>query len=118
MIKDVLSTVRSLQRVENKELVGIVSRITDEILKAPMLFRVMLESYYSDDGRENRSRKIQVIKILREATSLGLKEAKEHVETLDFGGPIALMDEVSYEVAHKAVEELNNFGLKAKVERR
>ena len=51
-------------------------------------------------------KKIQVIKVVRELTSLGLKEAKDLVD----GAPKALLEKVNKEAADKAKEALEAAG--------
>ncbi|MCQ4081354.1 50S ribosomal protein L7/L12 [Streptomyces sp. RB6PN25] len=51
-------------------------------------------------------KKIQVIKVVRELTSLGLKEAKDLVD----GAPKPLLEKVNKEAADKAVEALKGAG--------
>ena len=51
-------------------------------------------------------KKIQVIKVVRELTSLGLKEAKDLVD----GAPKALLEKVNKEAADKAAEALKAVG--------
>jgi large subunit ribosomal protein L7/L12 len=51
-------------------------------------------------------KKIQVIKVVRELTSLGLKEAKDLVD----GAPKALLEKVNKEAAEKASEALKAVG--------
>lgn len=51
-------------------------------------------------------KKIQVIKVVRELTSLGLKEAKELVE----GAPAKVKEGLSKEEAEKAKEKLEEVG--------
>lgn len=51
-------------------------------------------------------KKIQVIKVVRELTSLGLKEAKDLVD----GAPAKLLEGVSKEDAQKAMEKLQEVG--------
>jgi large subunit ribosomal protein L7/L12 len=51
-------------------------------------------------------KKIQVIKVVRELTSLGLKEAKDLVD----GAPKALLEKVNKEAADKAEEALKAVG--------
>jgi len=63
-------------------------------------FDVMLES---DGGK-----KIQVIKVVRELTSLGLKEAKDLVEA----APKAVLERVNKESAEKAKAKLEAEGAK------
>ena len=66
-------------------------------------FDVILES---DGGK-----KIQVIKVVRELTGLGLKEAKDLVE----GAPKAVVEKVTKEAAEKAKEALEAAGAKVTV---
>jgi large subunit ribosomal protein L7/L12 len=63
-------------------------------------FDVVLES---DGGK-----KIQVIKVVRELTGLGLKEAKDTVE----GAPKAILEKVNKETADKAKAKLEAEGAK------
>ncbi|MBT8224648.1 MAG: 50S ribosomal protein L7/L12 [Dactylosporangium sp.] len=63
-------------------------------------FDVVLEA---DGGK-----KIQVIKVVRELTGLGLKEAKEAVES----APKAILEKVNKETADKAVAKLEAEGAK------
>jgi len=63
-------------------------------------FDVILES---DGGK-----KIQVIKVVRELTGLGLKEAKDTVEA----APKAILEKVNKEAADKAVAKLEAEGAK------
>jgi large subunit ribosomal protein L7/L12 len=51
-------------------------------------------------------KKIQVIKVVRELTSLGLKEAKDLVD----GAPKPLLEKVNKEAADKAFESLKAVG--------
>ena len=51
-------------------------------------------------------KKIQVIKVVREATGLGLKEAKDLVD----GAPKAVLEKVNKEAADKAREQLEGAG--------
>ena len=53
-------------------------------------------------------KKIQVIKVVRELTSLGLKEAKDLVD----GAPKALLEKVNKEAAEKAKASLEGAGAK------
>lgn len=56
-------------------------------------------------------KKIQVIKVVRELTSLGLKEAKELVD----GTPKAVLEKVNKEAAEKAKESLEGAGASVEV---
>ena len=61
-----------------------------------------------DNGGAN---KIQVIKVVREATGLGLKEAKDLVEA----APKPVLEKVNKETADKAKEQLEAAGAKVTV---
>ena len=63
-------------------------------------FDVVLEN---DGGK-----KIQVIKVVRELTGLGLKEAKDAVES----APKAILEKVNKETAEKAKAKLEGEGAK------
>ncbi|UED84650.1 50S ribosomal protein L7/L12 [Streptomyces profundus] len=56
-------------------------------------------------------KKIQVIKVVRELTSLGLKEAKELVDS----APKAVVEKVTKEAADKAKESLEGAGASVEV---
>ncbi|GGK94505.1 MULTISPECIES: 50S ribosomal protein L7/L12 [Streptomyces aurantiacus group] len=56
-------------------------------------------------------KKIQVIKVVRELTSLGLKEAKDLVD----GAPKAVLEKVAKEAADKAAESLKGAGASVEV---
>jgi large subunit ribosomal protein L7/L12 len=56
-------------------------------------------------------KKIQVIKVVRELTSLGLKEAKDLVD----GAPKAVLEKVNKEAADKAAESLKGAGASVEV---
>jgi large subunit ribosomal protein L7/L12 len=68
-------------------------------------FNVMLEGY--DDAK-----KINVIKVVRELTGLGLKEAKELVEASKTG-PKPVKENISKEDAEKMKKQLEDGGAKA-----
>ncbi|MDT0465313.1 50S ribosomal protein L7/L12 [Streptomyces gibsoniae] len=56
-------------------------------------------------------KKIQVIKVVRELTSLGLKEAKDLVD----GAPKPVLEKVNKEAAEKAAEALKGAGASVEV---
>ena len=56
--------------------------------------------------KEGGAKKIQVIKVIREITSLGLKEAKDLVD----GAPKTVLEKVSKEDAAKAKAQLEEAG--------
>jgi len=111
MVKDVLTTVRSLQKVENNNLIAIVSRITDEIFKASSArFKVMLSNAKNSVGN---SCKVKAIKVMREHSPIGLKEAKDIIDQLDNNapGPIIFLDGLEYDKALQVCEELALYDL-------
>ncbi len=56
-------------------------------------------------------KKIQVIKVVRELTSLGLKEAKDLVDS----APAKVLEGVSKDDANKAIEKLQEVGAQVEV---
>ena len=58
--------------------------------------------------KEAGAKKIQVIKVVRELTGLGLKEAKDTVEA----APKAILEKVNKETAEKAKDKLEAEGAK------
>ncbi|MDO0935586.1 50S ribosomal protein L7/L12 [Streptomyces sp. DG2A-72] len=56
-------------------------------------------------------KKIQVIKVVRELTSLGLKEAKDLVD----GAPKPVLEKVAKDAAEKAAESLKGAGASVEV---
>lgn len=117
MSKEILSTVRSLQKCDNRGLIDIVARVTEEIFKAAgPFYKIMMSSYRNPN---NDSRKIQVIKVIREQTGMGLKEAKDLVDRLDdnYGEPMDLITGLDIETAEKVNQELKNMGLSPSVEK-
>lgn len=66
-------------------------------------FTVVLESF--------GEKKVDVIKVVRELTGLGLKEAKDAVE----GAPATLKESVSKEEADKFKKKLEDVGAKVKI---
>ena len=79
---------------------GGAATATAEPEEEPDEFDVVLES---DGGK-----KIQVIKVVRELTGLGLKEAKDTVEA----APKAILEKVNKEAAEKAKAKLEAEGAK------
>jgi large subunit ribosomal protein L7/L12 len=70
----------------------------------PTEFKVILEGF-------DPAKKINVIKVVREITGLGLKEAKDAVE----GAPRSVKEGVSKEDAAKFLKQLEDGGAKASV---
>ena len=70
----------------------------------PTEFKVSLESY-------DAAKKINVIKVIREITGLGLKEAKDAVE----GAPKVVKEALSKEDAAKVAKQIEDGGGKASI---
>ena len=70
----------------------------------PTEFKVVLESF-------DAAKKINVIKVVREITGLGLKEAKDAVE----GAPKVLKEGLSKEDAAKIAKQIDDGGGKASI---
>lgn len=83
--------------------VGPAGPAEDAAAAEPTEFNVILTGF--------GEKKIQVIKALREITSLGLKEAKELVE----GAPKAVKEGVSKEDADETVKKLQEAGAAVEV---
>ncbi|HZZ79684.1 MAG TPA: 50S ribosomal protein L7/L12 [Gemmataceae bacterium] len=75
-----------------------------EAAAAPTEFKVVLESF-------DAAKKINVIKVVREITGLGLKEAKDVVE----GAPKPIKENLSKEDAAKIEKTLTDGGAKVSV---
>ena len=75
------------------------------VVEAPTEFRVVLE------GVADPAKKINVIKVVREITGLGLKEAKDVVE----GAPKPVKENLSKEDAAKIEKQLADGGAKVSV---
>ena len=82
---------------------GPAGAAAPEAEEAPTLFDVILA-----DGGAN---KINVIKVVRAATSLGLKEAKDMVD----GAPKTIKESISKEDAEKLKKELEAAGAKVEM---
>jgi large subunit ribosomal protein L7/L12 len=75
------------------------------VADAPTEFRVVL------DGVADPAKKINVIKVVREITGLGLKEAKDVVE----GAPKPVKENLSKEDAAKIEKQLTDGGAKVSI---
>jgi large subunit ribosomal protein L7/L12 len=76
----------------------------DKKKEEPTEFKVILEGF-------DPAKKINVIKVVREITGLGLKEAKDAVE----GAPKAIKEGISKDDAAKILKQLEDGGAKASV---
>jgi len=109
LIKDILSTVRSIQNASNQDLINIVSRITEEVFSRNGMYRIVLNS------NEGANRKVLAIKVLREHTDLGLKEAKEILDKLDSEDSITFLEGDHAKII-QVQNDLDCVGIHAKIE--
>lgn len=84
---------------------GVQQPAKEEKAEEKTEFNVILASYEAD-------KKIQVIKVVRAITNLGLKEAKDLVE----GVPKPVKEGVSKEEAEKIKKQLEEVGAQVKIE--
>ncbi len=120
---DVLSYLEKATMLEISELVKEVEDKFGVTAAAPMAMPVMAAGAGGDAGaaeektefdvvlKEIGSQKIQVIKVVRGITSLGLKEAKELVES----APKAIKEGVSQAEAEDLKKQLEEVGATAEV---
>jgi large subunit ribosomal protein L7/L12 len=102
---ELLDAFKEMTLIELSEFIKQFEDVFDVKAAAPVEeekdeFDVVLES---DGGK-----KIQVIKVVRELTGLGLKEAKDTVEA----APKAILEKVNKETAEKAKAKLEGEGAK------
>jgi large subunit ribosomal protein L7/L12 len=83
---------------------AIVQPDAKPVVEAPTEFKVILEGF-------DPAKKINVIKVVREITGLGLKEAKDVVE----GAPKSIKENLSKEDAAKLEKQLADGGAKVSV---
>ncbi|HWE40420.1 MAG TPA: 50S ribosomal protein L7/L12 [Isosphaeraceae bacterium] len=110
-VLDVLALTKYLEDVHGLKaaaaapmmVAGPVAAAPAEAAPVQTEFDVLLESFGAN--------KINVIKVVRAATSLGLKEAKELVD----GAPKTVKTGISKEDAEKLVKELQEAGATAKI---
>lgn len=124
MSKDqMIEAIAGMSVLELSELVKAIEEKFGVSASMPMMMGVA-PSGGSDEGEkkeektsftveltEGGAQKIQVIKVLREVTSLGLKEAKELVD----GAPKAVKEGVSKEEAEEIKKKLEDAGGKATI---
>jgi ribosomal protein L7/L12 len=114
MAKEILTTIRSIQNTNNSALVNIVGRITEEIFQPDGKYRVVMDSHVNAAGS---CKKIHAIKILREYSGMGLKDAKDIVDQMDGSRAIVFLDNVPHDIAIAAVNSLREVELVGKIEK-
>jgi large subunit ribosomal protein L7/L12 len=119
-INEVLETVKGLTVLELAELVkafeeefGVSAAAPVAVAAAPAAAAAAVEEQSEFDVilTDAGEKKINVIKVVRELTGLGLKEAKDLVD----GAPKALKEKVSKEEAESVKAKLVEAGAKVEV---
>ena len=95
----------AMQMMSSGAAGGAAAAAAPEPVEEQTEFNVVLTGYEAD-------KKIQVIKVVRAVTSLGLKEAKDLVE----GVPIAVKEGVSKQEAENVKKQLEEVSGQVKVE--
>ncbi|PZS11152.1 MAG: 50S ribosomal protein L7/L12 [Acidimicrobiales bacterium] len=116
--EDLLETFKEMSLLELSEFVKQFEDTFDVTAAAPVAFAAAPAAGDAGAGAEEEKdefdvvleaagdKKIQVIKEVRALTSLGLKEAKDLVES----APKALLEKVAKDAAEKAKEQLEGAG--------
>ena len=114
---DLLDAFKEMTLIELSEFVKLFEDVFDVKAAAPAAVAVAGPAAAAAEAPEEQDefdvilesagdKKIQVIKVVRELTSLGLKEAKDLVD----GAPKALLEKATKEAADKAAEALKAVG--------
>ena|SRR5260370_26620322 len=90
---------------------GVVMAAGPATATAPVEKEVQTEFTVTLDGLADPAKKINVIKVVREITNLGLKEAKDLVE----GAPKAVKENVSKQEAETIKKKLEEGGAKVSI---
>ena len=115
--EELIESFKELTLIELSEFVKLFEETFDVKAAAPAAVAAPVGPAAVADAPEEQDefdvilesagdKKIQVIKVVRELTSLGLKEAKDLVD----GAPKALLEKVTKEAAEKAEESLKAVG--------
>jgi large subunit ribosomal protein L7/L12 len=115
--EELLESFKEMTLIELSEFVKLFEDVFDVKAAAPAAAAAPVGPAAVADAPEEKDefdvilesagdKKIQVIKVVRELTSLGLKEAKDLVD----GAPKALLEKVNKEAAEKAEEALKAVG--------
>ncbi|HEV2344362.1 MAG TPA: 50S ribosomal protein L7/L12 [Actinocrinis sp.] len=114
---DLLAQFEEMTLIELSEFVKAFEEKFDVTAAAPAAVAVVAGGAAAAEAPEEKDefdviltgagdKKIQVIKVVRELTSLGLKEAKDVVD----GAPKVLLEKVNKETAEKAAAALKDVG--------
>jgi large subunit ribosomal protein L7/L12 len=115
--EELIESFKELTLIELSEFVKLFEETFDVKAAAPAAVAAPVGPAAVVDAPEEKDefdvilesagdKKIQVIKVVRELTSLGLKEAKDLVDA----APKALLEKVTKEAAEKAEESLKAVG--------
>jgi large subunit ribosomal protein L7/L12 len=115
--EELIESFKELTLIELSEFVKLFEETFDVKAAAPAAVAAPVGPAAVADAPEEQDefdvilesagdKKIQVIKVVRELTSLGLKEAKDLVD----GAPKAVLEKVNKEAAEKAKESLEGVG--------
>jgi large subunit ribosomal protein L7/L12 len=115
--EELLESFKEMTLIELSEFVKLFEDVFDVKAAAPAAVAAPVGPAAVADAPEEKDefdvilesagdKKIQVIKVVRELTSLGLKEAKDLVDA----APKALLEKVNKEAADKAEEALKAVG--------
>ena len=115
--EELLESFKEMTLIELSEFVKLFEDVFDVKAAAPAAAAAPVGPAAVADAPEEQDefdvilesagdKKIQVIKVVRELTSLGLKEAKDLVD----GAPKAVLEKVNKEAAEKAKESLEGVG--------
>ncbi len=123
--EEVIEAIKSLSVVELSEVVKALEEEFGVSAAAPVAVAAPIAAAPSGDGAEEEEQtefkvmlkeaganKINVIKAVREVTTLGLREAKELVE----GAPIAVKEGIGKEEADDILKKLQGAGATVAVE--
>ncbi|MCP9957770.1 MULTISPECIES: 50S ribosomal protein L7/L12 [Streptomyces] len=120
--EDLLAQFEEMTLIELSEFVKAFEEKFDVTAAAPVAVAAGVPGAPAAEAEEEKDefdviltgageKKIQVIKVVRELTSLGLKEAKDLVD----GTPKPVLEKVNKEAADKAAEALKGAGASVEV---
>ncbi|GGP91707.1 50S ribosomal protein L7/L12 [Streptomyces roseolilacinus] len=120
--EDLLAQFEEMTLIELSEFVKAFEEKFDVTAAAPVAVAAGVPGAPAAEAEEEKDefdviltgageKKIQVIKVVRELTSLGLKEAKDLVD----GTPKPVLEKVNKEAAEKAAEALKGAGASVEV---
>ncbi|MFI1564065.1 MULTISPECIES: 50S ribosomal protein L7/L12 [unclassified Streptomyces] len=120
--EDLLAQFEEMTLIELSEFVKAFEEKFDVTAAAPVAVAAGVPGVPAAEAVEEKDefdviltgagdKKIQVIKVVRELTSLGLKEAKDLVD----GAPKPVLEKVAKDAAEKAAESLKGAGASVEV---